>query len=85
MNKVKYLFLKLHLNDTLIIVSEIVVREGVSMDFKDIVKIILVVLAAIFIIKLLIEIVIGVVFFVLSIGVILGGLFIAWRILKKYI
>lgn len=81
----KYLFLKLHLNDTLIIVNEIVVREGVSMDFKDIVKIILVVLAAIFIIKLLIEIVIGVVFFVLSIGVILGGLFIAWRILKKYI
>ena len=81
----KYLFLKLHLNDTLIIVSEIVVREGVSMDFKDIVKIILVVLAAVFIIKLLIEIVIGVAFFVLSIGVILGGLFIAWRILKKYI
>ena len=81
----KYLFLKLHLNDTLIIVNEIVVRKGVSMDFKDIVKIILVVLAAVFIIKLLIEIVIGVVFFVLSIGVILGGLFIAWRILKKYI
>lgn len=81
----KYLFLKLHLNDTLIIVNEIVVRKGVSMDFKDIVKIILVVLAAVFIIKLLIEIVIGVAFFVLSIGVILGGLFIAWRILKKYI
>jgi hypothetical protein len=55
------------------------------MDIKDIFKIILVVLAAIFIIKLLVELVIGIVLFILSVIVIGGGLYIAWRIIKKYL